>query len=314
MSALARFVAAAAPGAPRSVFALGPADAWARWRERKLATRARTAADLVVEVRDPRNLTRAEYHALVERCRRTNMAIYASRPDERSATVLALARQLGLATPEASLFAGNDAVSRIAVDARKAAAGFIPYTQARMLWHTDGYYNPPQRRVRAMVLHCVRDAASGGETALLDPELAYLMLRDAGAEFVRALMRPDALCIPARVERGGEARAESIGPVFAIEPESGDLHMRYTARRRSVRWCCDATVAEAAARLLALMDRDGRCVIRLRLEPGMGLVCNNVLHERSAFEDAPGAGRLLLRARFLERIAGTVGAWSAAAG
>jgi hypothetical protein len=42
----------------------------------------------------------------------------------------------------------------------------------------------------------------------------------------------------------------------------------------------------------------------------MGLVCNNVLHERSAFEDAPGRPRLLYRARYVERIAGTGRAWA----
>ena len=86
--------------------------------------------------------------------------------------------------------------------------------------------------------------------------------------------------------------------------------MRYTARRKSVRWRCDATTEEAAARLLGIMDNDTTCVVRTRLEAGMGLVCNNVLHERTAFDDADGNARLLLRARFRERIAGTHGAWA----
>ena len=54
---------------------------------------------------------------------------------------------------------------------------------------------------------------------------------------------------------------------------------------------------------------DGASWLRTRLEAGMGLVCNNVLHERSAFEDSAAGPRLLLRARFTERIAGTEGAW-----
>jgi len=313
MSAVPRPAVAEPADARHSVFRLGPGDAWTRWRDRKLASRPRSAADLVVEVRDPRNLTRAERDALVARCRWANMAIYASRPDDRGSTVLALARQLGLGAPDGSLLASSDAVSRITADARKAAAGYIAFTRARMRWHTDGYYNSRERRVRSLVLQCVHDAASGGETALLDPELAYLRLRETGVELVRALMRPDALRIPARVDRRGEARAASNGAVFAIEPASGDLHMRYTARRRNVQWCCDATVAEAAARLLDFMERDTGWVIRMRLEPGMGLVCNNVLHERSAFEDAGDGARLMLRARFLERIAGTVEAWAALA-
>jgi hypothetical protein len=33
----------------------------------------------------------------------------------------------------------------------------------------------------------------------------------------------------------------------------------------------------------------------------MGLVCHNVLHDRSAFDDDPARPRLLLRARYLDR-------------
>jgi len=34
----------------------------------------------------------------------------------------------------------------------------------------------------------------------------------------------------------------------------------------------------------------------------MGLLCNNVLHDRSAFSDGPDQPRLLYRARYLDRI------------
>jgi hypothetical protein len=34
----------------------------------------------------------------------------------------------------------------------------------------------------------------------------------------------------------------------------------------------------------------------------MGLLCNNVLHDRSAFSDDPSRPRLLYRARYLDRI------------
>ncbi len=46
---------------------------------------------------------------------------------------------------------------------------------------------------------------------------------------------------------------------------------------------------------------------RVRLKAGEGVVCNNVLHNRESFDDAPGAEqqRLLWRARYRDRIAGT---------
>ena len=38
------------------------------------------------------------------------------------------------------------------------------------------------------------------------------------------------------------------------------------------------------------------------LQPGMGLLCNNVLHDRSAFSDDPARPRLIYRARYYDRI------------
>ncbi len=300
--------------AAASVFALDNGAAWKRWRDRKLAARPRSAADLVVEVRDPRRLSANERAALVERCRRANMALYASPvADDDPAIPRQMGAQLGLRTLDANPLAGDDGVTRITVDHDKAAAGFIPYGEGRMLWHTDGYYNAADKRVRSMLLHSVRPAAYGGETALLDHELAWLLLREADPRLVEALMAPDALTIPERHEARRVARPAAIGPVFSIEPGTGDLHARFTARRRSVHWKCDATVSEAAARLLAILDGDTTCVLRTRLEAGMGLVCNNVLHARGPFTDDPARPRLLFRARFLERVAGTEGAWAALA-
>jgi len=302
-------VAVTAPS-PASPFAPGNDAAYARWRDRKLAQRARTPADLVVEVRDPRELSAAERDEIVRRCRRDNMAIYASRvTDEDKAVPRRLGAQLGLATLDTNFLADEDGITSIAVSGAKAGAGFIPYTTHRIRWHTDGYYNPPGLRIRAMLLHCVRDAASGGDTALLDHEIAYILLRDDDPGHAAALMQADALSIPARVDDEGVARPEAVGPVFSIEPGTGDLHMRYTARTRSVAWKDDGPTAAAAARLLQILDGESGCVLRTRLLPGMGLVCNNVLHERSAFQDAPGRERLLYRARYVERIAGTERAW-----
>jgi alpha-ketoglutarate-dependent taurine dioxygenase len=294
-----------------SPFRLDQEAAYARWREAKLARRARSAADLVVEVRDPRRLTGAERGEIVRRCRRDNMAIYASAlTGEDKDIPRRVGEQLGLATLDTNFLADEDGITSIRVTGEKSAAGFIPYTTHRIRWHTDGYYNPPRTRIRAMLLHCVRDAASGGDTALLDHELAYLLLRDEDPALAGALMQPDALAIPARVDEDGIARAEAVGPVFSVEEGTGDLHMRYTARTRSVAWKTDAATQAAAARLLALLDGPSGLVIRTRLLPGMGLVCNNVLHERSAFEEAPERPRLLYRARYVERIAGTERAWA----
>ncbi len=141
------------------------------------------------------------------------MAIYASAvTDEDKEVPRRLGEQLGLLTRDANLLADEDGITRITVTGAKAKAGYIPYTNHRIRWHTDGYYNPPEQRIRAMLLHCVRDAAAGGDSALLDHELAYILLREDDPGHVRALMEPDALTIPARVDDEGVARPAAIGP------------------------------------------------------------------------------------------------------
>ncbi len=72
--------------------------------------------------------------------------------------------------------------------------------------------------------------------------------------------------------------------------------------RKHIHWRDDA-VTSAAREFLADMLADTNApILRYRLQPGQGLICNNVLHNRTAFEDGPAQKRLLYRARFFDRI------------
>lgn len=278
------------------------------WRQAKLAGYPETAAALVVEVADPAALTPAERAALRRRLAKTNMAVYRGppRPEPTPGVVHEVGAQLGLSRWDPNYLGDEEGVSALTVGTGEARSRYIPYTDRPLQWHTDGYYNPPERRVRAFLLHCVRPAAEGGENALLDPEIAYIRLRDADPEYIRALMRPDALTIPPGTAADGRPRPAVPGPVFALEPEGGDLLMRYTARGRHVQWRADAATQRARAALEEVLHQPGEWRYELRLEAGMGLVCNNVLHSRSGFRDAAGGGRrLLYRARYLQRVKGT---------
>lgn len=285
-------------------FDLGNAAAYAAWRGRKLAAHPRRLDDLVVEVADPRRLTFAEREALLARCAVANMALYASRTgsDADKDIPRRLGRQLGLVNLDANLLADDDGISPLAVAPAGSRTEFIPYTDRGIRWHTDGYYNTLDRQVRGLLLHCVQSAASGGGNRLMDHEIAYILLRDENPDYIRALMAPDAMTIPPRLEDGAVARAAQPGPVFAVYPD-GHLHMRYTARTVSIEWKADeATRAAVAALERILADEASPYVFRGRLEPGMGLVCNNVLHDRAAFSDSPARRRLLYRARYFDRI------------
>jgi alpha-ketoglutarate-dependent taurine dioxygenase len=298
-----------------SPFDLDDAAGYPAWRARKLAQRARHAEQLIVDVGDAAALTAGERGALLAACARWNMVVYRSRrsvPDKDFA--LALARQLGLRRLDGNWLADEDGVSSITASPPAATdapdrSGYIPYTDRPLGWHTDGYYHPQGQRIRAFVLHCVRPAASGGATSLLDPELAYIALRDALPQGLRALMAPDAMTIPAREDDHGVARAAQTGPVFSVDPRDGALHMRYTARTRSIAWKDDGATREAVAFVEHLLADRQPDLLQLRLEAGMGLVANNVLHARSAFTDDPAWPRLLYRARYLDRVAAAEAPW-----
>jgi alpha-ketoglutarate-dependent taurine dioxygenase len=292
-----------------SPFSLESDAAYLAWRERKLEGYPKDVRELLIPVSDPRALTPAEAGAIRRLCRKTNMAVYQSAlgPLADKAIPRQLGDQFGLIRLDSNLLADEDAISSITVVPGKGGRGYIPYTNHRLQWHTDGYYNPSDQQVRAIVLHCVQSAARGGENGLLDHEIVYIHLRDANPDYVRALMGPEAMTIPANTETGTETRAAQTGPVFSVDPATGSLHMRYTARTRSIIWKDDVPTRAAVRMLEEILAGDTPYLFRHRLNPGEGLICNNVLHSRTAFEDdpAPAAPRLLYRARYFDRIAGT---------
>lgn len=285
-------------------FDLADNDAYAAWRAWKLEHRARSAEDLRVSIDDPYQLDAAELAALTERCRHNNMAIYAlTGAESEKSLVHSLGQQLGLTRLDSNLRADEDSVTSLEVRAQQGNQ-YIPYTNRRLSWHSDGYYNTPAQQIRGIIMHCVRPAASGGENALIDHEWLYIRLRDENPALVEALMQPEAMTIPANIEAGEEIRAAQTGPVFSVDASSGRLHMRYSARQRNIDWQTDVTTQEAAAMIGELLDDDG-LVIRHRLGAGEGILCNNVLHNRTGFEDSPAQQRLMYRARYYDRIAGT---------
>jgi hypothetical protein len=276
--------------------------AYRAWRDAKLARSPVRAADLVVEVGDPRALTRAEHAAIAARLGEANMAIYAgARLEADKDLPRKLGAQFGLHRLDRNWLADDDGVSSLAASKSPAKGEYIPYTDKPINWHTDGYYNPPERQIRALILHCAQRAEEGGENRLLDHEIAYILLRDADPGHIRALAEPDAMTIPPRMDEAGVARAAEAGPVFSVDPESGALHMRYTARTRSIAWKEDAATATAVHALETILRGASPHVFQVRLEPGMGLVCNNVLHDRSGFRDGATRRRLVFRARYYDR-------------
>jgi alpha-ketoglutarate-dependent taurine dioxygenase len=288
-------------------FDLTQDDAYRAWRDRKLRDYPPRLDDLRVELSNPAAPSAAELQRIAESVRHANLAVFAcEHPNALDKDcLLSLGRELGLVRLDNNLCADERAVSTLRVRPESQERGYIPYTNRPLSWHTDGYYNPAGRQVRAWILYCVQDAAEGGENALLDHEIAYIRLRDQDPELVRALMHPGAMTIPANVADGDELREASTGPVFSVR--DGHLHMRYSARARNIAWRKTPETQAARDALTRLFSSDYGYIFRHKLAPGEGYVSNNLLHNRTGFSMAGHGGpvRTLLRARYLDRVAST---------
>jgi len=290
-----------------SPFTLENKDLYNRWRDQKLKDYPASLGDLLVEINDPRKLTDSEFEALQSRCRKTNMALYASKTgtDPDPQIPLSMGRRFGLESINKNWLADETGLTSLTVVDNGIRQQYIPYTNRAINWHTDGYYNLASKQIHALNLHVVQQAASGGENAIMDHEIAYILLRDKNPDYIRALMAENTMTIPPRIDEGGTiARKEEPGPVFSIMP-SGDLHMRYTIRVNNVIWTDDPLAQEALSYLQEILNSDSPYIYRGRLESGMGLLSNNVLHDRAAFTDDETHKRHYYRARYFDRLAGT---------
>ena len=248
----------------------------------------------MVEIRNPIALSDAERQQILENCKYNNLSFYRSaQPVSDSAIFTALAAQLGLHhlcdNPEAN----TDKISHITVTENSR---YIPYTNHALLWHTDGYYNTDADIIRSFMMHCVQPAAEGGVNDYLDHEIVYILLHQKNPDYIETLKHPHAFTIPANK---GERDCRS-SPVFRKDPVTNKLLMHYTQRSQHIKWRLSCKEAVAYIREL-LQTTEYKLSYKLAMNEGV--ICNNVLHNRSAFEDDDKSPkRLLYRARFRDRI------------
>ena len=77
--------------------------------------------------------------------------------------------------------------------------------------------------------------------------------------------------------------------------------MRYSRRKRNIEWQNDNITREAVEALEQMLDSD-EAVVDVRLRPGEGVICNNVLHARTGFDNGDLKGRLMLRIRSYDAV------------
>jgi alpha-ketoglutarate-dependent taurine dioxygenase len=270
------------------------------WRKARLDSYPTSADDLRVEIGGLLDLSADQRKEILLGCQRSNMAIYSCR-DKFSdrAAVKAFAASFGLSHLDYHLCVNDDGVSELTSTTEGTRGGYVPYSNRSLSWHTDGYYNKESEQIRAVVLHCESAAEAGGENALLDAEIAYILLRDLDPRYITAFEHPECMTIPANIGVEGEIRPEACGPVFSYD---GRIHMRFSARKKNIKWRDDELTREARQALAEILADVNGPVLRYRLRAGEGLISNNVLHNRTSFEDGTQQKRLLYRARFYDRI------------
>jgi len=108
-------------------------------------------------------------------------------------------------------------------------------------------------------------------------------------------MQYDACCIPTNILTN---RKEVYNPVFMFRDEK--LQMKFTMREKNVIW--NKKSVQAINILKSIIMESSEYHIIKKLEPGTGVVTNNVIHMRTAFTNSKNKNRLLYRLRSKKRV------------
>lgn len=279
-------------------FNLASDNDYKKWRDEKLASYPRSVADLIVELGNMTALTEAEKNKIKELMERANMCVYtAGKADLSSDSLLALGKQLGVSdNDKARRHSSSDELTNSGI-LNKA----IPFTTRHVRWHTDATYYGSDKTIQALFLLCKRPAVEGGNNKVLDHEILYILLRDKDPDALRVLMNKN--CFKYKNPKTGEIAENLGGKVFWTNTD-GNLCHRFSFRKMDMAWSEDGDVQAARTALESLLLDEPEYVIEGRLESGLGLISNNVLHTREKLVDSEdeASKRLLFRARFYDRV------------
>ena len=292
-------------------FNLKDKDIYLRWRQSKLEYYPSSIKAITVKISKTGKPNRRQIKELKNICYKTNMAIYEASEEiiEDKNIALTMGDSIGLKNIERSLTTAADGVSELSIASSGIKSNYISYTNKPLGWHTDGCYNDKNRRINGFILHCVRAAEEGGENFLLDPEIAYILLRDENSEFIDGLMLPDTLTIPANIENDTVIREQQSGPALSLQfqnyvKHNGNLHLRFTGRHTHVIWKDDPRTIGAIDFLKKTLQGHCPYIFRVKLKSGSGLIGNNILHNRTKFKDGAltQSKRLIYRIYYSDRV------------
>jgi alpha-ketoglutarate-dependent taurine dioxygenase len=278
-------------------------DDYQFWRDEKLANAITDIENCLIEINNPKQLTQAEKSQIIKLCSFNNFALFAvPNQQDYSSSIVKFNQQFGLNTFDNHLYAKDKGMAHITQSDKKDQAEFIPYTNKTIGWHTDGYYNSSENRIRAFCLFCINQAKSGGENQWLDHQMAYLLLREENPDVAKALTHPQAMSIPKHIVNGKVRRETSVGAIFFVDDKTQQLYMRYTQRKKYIEFHNSQEIKQAVAILDKFLASNTPYHFAHTMKANQGLLCNNILHKRSAFIDNKDKPRLMLRGRYFNNI------------
>lgn len=250
--------------------------------------------DLIVKIHDINHATLAEISNIKDIIKRFNCCIYQSKVGlNAQADLMNFAQSIGMETYDTNNI-HNSPISLIMSLETKNTLNYIPYTNKKLNWHTDGYYD--EKPIFSWLLHCEEPAYSGGENYLLDHELAireYIIKYDN----LESLSSLDAFTIPGNTNAN---RGETKGYICDNDNEYKKFHMKFSMREKNMKLNEQSKTAIMRMKKIIKEDCKKYC-LTYKLSKNEGIVSNNILHGRNSFEDGK-AMRKLYRIRSYERI------------
>tara|TARA_B100001564_G_scaffold351542_1_gene357556 strand:+ start:79 stop:927 length:849 start_codon:yes stop_codon:yes gene_type:complete len=268
-----------------------------RWKEKKLESFTKNLDDLTVQINSPNAISKHEKFRVINLLTNHNIVFFhidkIVNTDKLS--IKNFADQIGLGNYELDSQSDNDGLTEIKdTQDKDKLSEYVPYTNKELNWHTDGYYTDQNNSVLAWMLFCKVAAENGGTNKYLDHEIAYILFNDK-SDKLKDLMQHDACCIPTNILTN---RKEVYNPVFMFRDEK--LQMKFTMREKNIIWNKKSVQAINILKSIIMESSDYHII--KKLEPGNGVVTNNVIHMRTAFTNSKNKNRLLYRLRSKKRV------------
>ncbi|WP_192035623.1 TauD/TfdA family dioxygenase [Halomonas sp. YLGW01] len=173
----------------------------------------------------------------------------------------------------------------------------LTMTQRGLEPHTDNPYRDP---IPGYIwLHCLTNAADGGDSTLADGYRAAQLLRERDPAAFDCLTRVS----PAFRYRDETTWLESEGPLIELDSQGRIFRVRYSNRTERVEALPAEELAQyyAARQAFYQLITSDELTLNLKLDPGQMLIMDNyrLLHGRRAFE--LGGGVRHLRQGYVDR-------------